>query len=264
MPSNKFSKGSRMSLKRFTGKTVVITGAGTGIGRAAAMRLSEEGALCVLVGRRQAPLDEVAAEIGKIGGSALVMACNIADEENLQMLMREAAGSSGRIDGLFANAGVLGAFKPLEEADAADFHNLVATNIVGTFLTVKFALPYIHGGAVAINASWTVKGVMPGAGAYAASKGSLIAMMKTFAMEQGRRSVRVNSISPGIVLTPMADEVLDPEFSSKLAAHSPLGRNGAPDDIAGTVAWLLSDDARFVTGQDILIDGGFTLAGPRM
>ncbi|WP_116131602.1 SDR family NAD(P)-dependent oxidoreductase [Tropicimonas sp. IMCC34043] len=253
-----------MTLTRFAGKTIVITGAGTGMGRAAAIRLSKEGAQCVLVGRRQAPLEEVAAEIVAEGGKALAIACDIGNAAAVEAMVRLAKSANGRIDGLFANAGVLGAFKPLAETETADFEELVSTNLLGTFLSIKHSLPHLEGGAVVINASWTVNSVMPGAGAYAATKGALIAMMHTLAMEQGARNVRVNSISPGIILTPMADEVLDPAFSAKLAAHTPLGRNGTPVDIAGTVAWLLSDDAQFITGQDILIDGGFTLGGPRL
>lgn len=253
-----------MTLTRFAGKTIVITGAGTGMGRAAAIRLSKEGAQCVLVGRRQAPLEEVAAEIVAKGGKALAIACDVGNAAAVEAMVRLAKSANGRIDGLFANAGVLGAFKPLAETETADFKELVSTNLLGTFLSIKHSLSHLEGGAVVINASWTVNSVMPGAGAYAATKGALIAMMHTLAMEQGAGNVRVNSISPGIILTPMADEVLDPAFSAKLAAHAPLGRNGTPDDIAGTVAWLLSDDAQFITGQDILIDGGFTLGGPRL
>ena len=253
-----------MSLMRFVDKTVVITGAGTGMGRATALRVSAEGAFSVLVGRRREPLEKVAAEIAAEGGSALAIACDIGNADEVAAMAQQAAAATGRIDGLFANAGVLGDFKPLAETDVEDFKGLIETNLLGTFLSIRHCLPHLEGGAVIINASWTVNSVMPGAGAYAATKGALIAMMHTFAMEQGPRHVRVNSISPGIILTPMADDVLDPDISARLAAHAPLGRNGSPEDVSGTVAWLLSDDARFVTGQNILIDGGFTLGGPRL
>ncbi len=253
-----------MQQARFTGKVAVVTGAGTGMGRAAALRLAQEGAKVALLGRRIAPLDAVATEIAAAGGTASALTCDIGDEMNVIQTIERVVGQFGRMDAVFANAGVLGDFKPLAETNQEDFDPLIATNFLGTFLLVKHCLAVLEGGAVLINASWTANAVMPGAGAYAATKGALLAMMRNWAVEQGPRGVRINAINPGIILTPMADDVLDPDIAARLAAHTPLRRNGTPEDVAGTVAWLLSEDAAFVTGQEIALDGGFTIGGPRL
>lgn len=252
-----------MSQLRFTGKTVFITGAGTGMGRAAALRVAEEGGKVALVGRRPDPITDVQSEIEAAGGTAIAIACDIADNEAVAAAVQTTIAQFGTLDAVFANAGVLGEFKPLAVTEAEELDALIGTNLRGTFFTIKQCLPFLADGSILINASWTAGGVMPGAGAYAGTKGALLAMMRTLAVEQGPRNIRVNAINPGIILTPMADDVIDPVFAARLASHTPLRRNGKSEDIAGTVAWLLSDDASFVTGQEITVDGGFTIGGIR-
>ncbi len=248
-------------MKRFENRAALVTGAGSGMGRAVALRLAGEGASVTLWGRRSDPLEEVADEIRQSGGSALVQVCDIADPEAIASNLKSSVAHFKEPDAVFANAGHLGDFKPLRDTGAADFNDLVQINLIGTQQTAAQCLPYMDGGAVLINASWTAGAVMPGSGAYAATKAALLAMMRVWAVEEGPHGNRINAISPGIILTPMADAVLDPQISKRLTDHTPLRRNGRPEDVAGTAAWLLSEDSHFVTGQDVVVDGGFTLGG---
>lgn len=253
-----------MAQNRFAGRTVLITGAGTGMGRAAALRVVEEGGQVALIGRRPGPIEGLKSEIEAAGGGAIAIACDIADGGAIEAAVKATLARFGKLDAVFANAGMLGDFKPLAVTEADELDALISTNLRGTFFTIKHCLPFLADGSILINASWTAGGVMPGAGAYAGTKGALLAMMRTLAVEQGPRNIRVNAINPGIILTPMADDVIDPAFAARLASHTPLRRNGTSADVAGTVAWLLSADAEFVTGQEITVDGGFTIGGIRL
>lgn len=252
-----------MSDLRFKNKTVVITGAGTGMGRASALRLASEGAALMLIGRRAEPLEQLVKDIQSEGGTALALACDITDEVQIKTAFAEAHLRFGGVDALFANAGVLGHFTPLSDAEVQDFSAPLATNLTGTFITIKHCLPLMRQGAILINASWTTQGVMPGAGIYSATKSALLAIMRTLALEVGPREIRVNAISPGVIITPMAEAALPSDVVHRLASNSLLLRNGVPNDVAGTVAWLLSEDAAYVTGQEIRVDGGFTMGGMR-
>lgn len=247
--------------QQFEKRAVLVTGAGTGMGRAVALQLAREGAFITLWGRRKTTLDSVAQEIQDAGGSALVQVCDISDSDAIAVNLKASIAHFGTLDAVFANAGHLGEFKPLRETQADDFAELIQTNLIGTQQTVAQCLTHMKKGVVLINASWTAGAVMPGSGAYAATKAALLAMMRVFAVEEGPRGNRINAISPGIILTPMADDVLDPEISAQLSNHTPLRRHGKPEDITGTAMWLLSDSSDFVTGQDVVVDGGFTLGG---
>ncbi|MEP2781157.1 MAG: SDR family oxidoreductase [Pseudoruegeria sp.] len=246
---------------RFKDRSVLITGAGSGMGRTVALRLANEGASVTLWGRRTAPLEAVAEEIRTTGGSALVQACDIANPQTIGSNLNAMMAHYGKLDAVFANAGYLGDFKPLVTTRASDFKKLIQINLVGTQQTVAQCLPHMEQGAVLINASWTADAVMPGSGAYAATKAALLAMVRVWAIEEGPKGNRINAINPGIILTPMADKVIDPGLSIRLSDHTPLRRNGRPEDVTGAAAFLLSDESEFITGQGIVVDGGYTLGG---
>jgi len=253
---------------RFSGRTVLITGGGTGMGKAAALRFGREGANVVIAGRRPAEIAQVAADITASGGIALAVPTDVSNPAQVAALVQTAVDTFGALHLAWNNAGVLGTFAPLQEQDMDTFDAVVATNLRGVFACLKYEIAAMldagTGGAIVNTSSWTAHGAMPGLAAYAGTKAALDAMTRTVALEVGPHQIRINNVSPGIIATPMASGVL---ASAKAALpfeqQTPLQRIGQPEDVADAVLWLLSDDARFVTGQSLLVDGGFTLGGVR-
>jgi NAD(P)-dependent dehydrogenase (short-subunit alcohol dehydrogenase family) len=254
--------------KRFAGRTVLITGGGTGMGRAAALRFGREGANVVIAGRRPAELNQVVADIKAAGGIALAIPTDVSDAQQVEALVTKTVAAFGALHMAWNNAGVLGAFAPLQQMSVADFDAVMAINLRGVFACLKYEIASMQaagaGGAIVNTSSWTAHGVMPGLAAYAAGKSALDALTRTVALEVGSEQIRINNVSPGIIATPMASGVLATETAAlPFRKHTPLQRIGQPEDVADAVVWLLSDEARFVTGQSLLVDGGFTLGGLR-
>ncbi len=253
---------------RFTGKTALISGGGTGMGRAAAISLGKQGAQVAVAGRRIEPLNEVVDIINIAGGKAKAIATDISNEKQVENMVSETIEAFGSLDLVWNNAGILGEFKHLNEISSEEFDHIIGINFKGIFLSMKYQLKAIlqqgKNASIVNTSSWTAHGAMPGIAAYAATKGALDAMMRTAALEVGDKGIRVNNVSPGIIATPMGLAALGSEEAMQpFALHTPLQRVGYSEDVADTVLWLLSDDARFVTGQSILVDGGFTLGGLR-
>ncbi|MFJ9471268.1 SDR family NAD(P)-dependent oxidoreductase [Streptomyces caniferus] len=248
-----------MSLE-LTDRVVMVTGAGSGIGRAAARLLVEHGARVVLVGRTESALTETAA--GLSPSHHLVAPCDVGDDKQVEACVAEAVARFGRLDGAFNNAGTFGTFGPLHEDSADNFDHVVATNLRGAWSCMRAqtgAMLAAGGGAIVNCAS--VAGHIGHAQSplYSATKHAVIGLSKSAALQYAGDGIRVNVISPGSTDTPMLRGLYaDPEALDQRARRAPLGRLGTCEEVANAAAWLLSPLAAYVTGQTIVVDGGVT------
>jgi NAD(P)-dependent dehydrogenase (short-subunit alcohol dehydrogenase family) len=250
--------------RRLQGRVALVTGGGSGIGRAAALAYGREGAIVVVAGRRAAAIEETAALILAAGGTASSCVADVSQGGSVQHLVDDVLARHGRLDIAFNNAGVEGRFAPIGELEEADFDAVVATNLKGAWLCIKHQVAAMRaggqGGAIVNTSSWLASRPVAGASAYAASKAGIDAMMRSVALEAGPEGIRINNVYPGIIDTPMFHRLGDAQALARFAAVTPLGRAGQPADVGDVALWLSSDEARFVTGQSVMVDGGFTLA----
>ncbi|MFM0094241.1 glucose 1-dehydrogenase [Paraburkholderia nemoris] len=244
---------------KHAGKVALVTGGSTGIGLATAKRLALEGATVFITGRRQAELD---AAVSEIGHGARAIRGDISSAEDLKKVVDTVAAEHQRIDILFANAGG-GEFSPLGQITEAQFDKYFDINVKGTLQTVQSALPLMRAGsAIVITGSIaSVQGV-PAFGVYAATKAALRSFARTWASDLKGRDIRVNVVAPGVIVTPayktelkLSDEQIE-AYSKEVAETTPLGRVGSTDEIAKAVSFLASDDASYITGIELFVDGG--------
>lgn len=250
---------------KLAGKVAIVTGAGTGLGRASAELFAREGAAVVLAGRRREPLEEVAASLAPGGGRAFVQPCDLTREAEIKALVARAAADGGGLHVLVNNAAYWMAGS-VEETSEADWDRMMDTNLKGVFLLVKHALPELRraGGGSIVNIG-SVLGLvgMKRRVAYATSKGGLVQMTKALALDHAADKIRVNCICPALVDTPMGQESLEragDEAAERVRrlAQIPLGRAGTPEDVARLALFLASEDSSWVTGAVFPLDGGFT------
>jgi len=241
------------------GKVALITGGTSGLGLATAQRLAVEGARVIVTGRRQPALE---AAVEQIGHNATGIRGDISNAADLDRLYSTVRKQVGRLDILFANAGG-GEFRPLGDITEEHFDKTFAINVKGTVFTVQKALPLMPAGsAIVINGSMvSVKG-LPAFGVYAASKAALRSFARTWSVDLKDRGIRVNVVAPGTIVTPaykselgLSDEQIE-GFKNQAAALAPLGRTGTADEIAKAVSFLASDDASYITGIELFVDGG--------
>jgi NAD(P)-dependent dehydrogenase (short-subunit alcohol dehydrogenase family) len=253
-------------MNRLKGKTAIVTGAALGLGRATAIRMAEQGASVALLDTLQTEGLALADELVSRGLTACFWRCDVSSELEVARVIAEVVKRFGGLDVVVNNAGVSGANKPTHELTEAEWDFVQGINVKGVFFVTKHAIPHLKaaGGGSIINLS-SIYGLVgaPDAPPYHASKGAVRLMSKTDALIYAPDRIRVNSIHPGFIWTPMVEHFLegaeDPAAGRKAVdALHPLGHVGEPDDIAWGVVYLASDEAKFVTGAELVIDGGYT------
>lgn len=253
-------------MNRLANKVAVITGGAVGLGKATAERMAEEGAAVAILDVRDEEGVALAAALTARGLKAAWWRCNVASEAEVKRTLDDVVARFGKLDILVNNAGIAGVSKPTHEITEAEWDLVQSVNVKGVFFCTKHAIPHLKaaGGGSIINLS-SIYGLVGGADVppYHASKGAVRLMSKTDAMLYAPDRIRVNSIHPGFIWTPMVEGHLasqgDVEEGRKaVGALHPLGHIGVPDDIAWGAVYLASDEAGFVTGSELVIDGGYT------
>jgi NAD(P)-dependent dehydrogenase (short-subunit alcohol dehydrogenase family) len=256
-------------MRRLAGKRAIVTGAGSGIGRATALRFAEEGARVLVVDLAEAGVRETAAQIERAGGQAEARAGDAADEATVAALVRKCVGEWGGLEAVHANAGVSGLPKGILDLELDDWWPVLRVNLLGPFLAIKHAgraMAAAGGGSILCTAS--VAGLRSGAGAtpYSASKAGVISLVQTAAYQLAGSGVRVNAICPGLIETGMTKPIYDGARAAgkehKIGQLNPLRRGGEPAEIAALAAFLASDDASYVNGQAWAVDGGLSASHP--
>ena len=259
-------------MQRLLGKTALVTGAGSGIGKATALLLAREGANVAVLSRTAEEIDAVAAEIEKAGGKAISIPADVSDDGDMKSVVAKVVERFGALDIVVANAGINGVWAPIEDITPEEWDQTISVNLRGTYLTIHHAVPKLEaagGGAIVIISSinGTRTFTSPGASAYSATKAAQVAMAQQLALELGPRKIRVNAVCPGAIESEIDDNTetrgvekteIKVEFPN---GDIPItgGEPGKASDVADVVLFLVSDASRHITGTPVWIDGGQSL-----
>ncbi len=251
---------------RLAGRSAVITGAGTGIGRASARRFAREGARVLLASQDAAPCLEVVREIEAAGGTASFVRCDVADRRDNERAIDACVERYGGLDILFCNAGI-NLPKLLPDTSDDEIDRVFGVNLLGAITAARYAIPIMlaqpAGGTILFNASKTGLVAQTDSPVYCASKGAVVMLAKALALDYATKGIRVNALCPGIIDTPMLREFAESRPDPDAAWRSyeraqPMGRLGTAEECADAACWLVSGDASFITGVALPVDGGFT------
>lgn len=243
-------------------KVIIVTGAGGGIGEAAARHFASEGARVVAAGRTLASVEQVADAIVAAGGQCVPCRADVASADDCRAMVALAIDAYGRLDGAFNNAGIDGPLAPAADYPEDAFDQVIAINLKGVWNSMRFQIPAMvetGGGSIVNNASGLGEVGQYNMVAYCGAKAGVLGLTRSAALDYGARGVRVNALSPGVIETPMMTGQMAayPELREMLLARHPIGRLGSPIEIARAAAWMLSDASSFMIGANVAVDGGY-------
>ncbi len=244
------------------GKVALITGAGSGIGRASALVFAREGAKVALADIVVEGGEETVRMVKEAGGEAFFIKADVSNAAEVEAMVNTVVDTYGRIDCAYNNAGIEGQLASTDEYAEDMFDKVIGINLTGVWLCMKYELPHMlkqGSGAIVNTASGAGLIGVAGMSAYVASKHGVVGLTKTAALEYAKSGIRVNAVCPGLIQTPMVERITNghPQLGEALVAAEPIGRTGRPEEIAESVVWMCSDAASFVTGHAMSVDGGF-------